>query len=159
MVWCPNVRKFWMHQLPSFLMGMLECLHWKMRWIFVSLSARSRTCVPGLSFEVWGNGWITCWWPPEIPSLFEDWRQAFFELIIVLYKFQCRMTWIFDSDIFPTAIKMLYKYVTVCHLSPSLRPCWHSPPSIPETAHSAPANPDRCEKCIAAHEVNVCEIS
>ena len=22
-------------------------------------------------------------------------------------------------------------------------PCWHSPPSIPETAHSAPANPDR----------------
>ena len=23
MVWCPNVGKFWMHQLPSFLMGML----------------------------------------------------------------------------------------------------------------------------------------
>ncbi|CAK8995455.1 unnamed protein product [Durusdinium trenchii] len=27
--------------------------------------------------------------------------------------------------------------------SPSLRPCWHSPPSIAETAQSAPANPDR----------------
>ena len=24
MVWCPNVGKFGMHQLPSFLMGMLN---------------------------------------------------------------------------------------------------------------------------------------